>query len=167
MSLVSMSVRRPVSTIAATLGVCLLGSVSLSRLPVSLLPDVSLPVLTIRTKYVGAAATEVSRFVAEPIVKAFAATPGLVELRSVSRNGEAVTTARFSWGTDMQTTVLQVRERLDNARGQLPDRADRPTLLTNDPGERPIAVLAMTGRRDLRELAHTADDVHARRLEQI
>jgi HAE1 family hydrophobic/amphiphilic exporter-1 len=142
-SLSAFAVRRPVATVAAVLAVVLMGSVSLSRLPVSLLPDVSLPVLTIRTVYTGAAAPEVSRFVAEPIEEAIAATPGLVELRSVSRNGEVTTTARFGWGTDMRGTVLTVRERLDAARGQLPDRAERPTLLTSDPGERPIAVLAV------------------------
>lgn len=168
MSLTSVSVRRPVSTVAATIAIVLLGAVSLTRIPVSLLPDVSLPVLTIRTAYPGAAATEVSRFIAEPIEASLAATPGIIELRSVSRNNEAVTTARFAWGTNMETTVLQVRERLDAVRGRgWPQRAERPTLLTSDPGERPIAVLAVTGRRDLRELAHTADDVHARRLEQI
>lgn len=167
MSLTSAAVRRPVSTIAATLGVVLLGAVSLTRLPVSLLPDVGLPVLTIRTTYTGAAATEVSRFIAEPIEGAIGATPGLVELRTVSRNGEAVTTARFAWGTDMEATVLMVRERLDNARGRLPPSASRPTLLTSDPGERPIAVLGLTGLKDLGHLARTADDVHARRLEQI
>lgn len=166
----------------------LLGSVSLSRMPVSLLPDVTLPVLTVRTAYPGAAATEVSRFVGEPIEEAIAATPGLVELRSVSRNGEVTTTARFGWGTDMRTTVLNVRERLDATRGRLPERAERPTLLTSDPGERPIAVLGMRatsneerqardslrgsasgglGVGDLRGLARTADDVFARRLEQI
>jgi HAE1 family hydrophobic/amphiphilic exporter-1 len=166
-SLVSYSTRRPVATIAATLAIVLLGSVSLGKLPVSLLPDVSLPVLTVRTLYTGAAAEEVSRFVAEPIEEAIAATPGLVELRSVSRNGEAMTTARFAWGTDMQATVLNVRERLDNARSRLPERADRPTLLTSDPGERPIAVLALTGKGDLRSLARAAEDVHARRLEQL
>ena len=167
MSLVSYSTRRPVATIAATLAIVLLGSVSLGRLPVSLLPDVSLPVLTVRTLYEGAAAEEVSRFVAEPVEESIAATPGLVELRSVSRNGEAMTTARFAWGTDMQATVLNVRERLDNARGRLPERAERPTLLTSDPGERPIAVLALTGQGDLRSLARAAEDVHARRLEQL
>src|SRR5512145_2273740 len=102
MSLTSLATRRPVSTVSAVLALVLLGGVSLSRLPVSLLPDVTLPVLTIRTLYEGAAATEVSRFIAEPVEEAIAATPGLVELRSVSRNGEALTTARFAWGTDMQ-----------------------------------------------------------------
>jgi HAE1 family hydrophobic/amphiphilic exporter-1 len=167
MSLTSVAVRRPVTTIAATIAICLLGSVSLTRLPVTLLPDVTLPVLTIRTLYPGAAATEVSRFIAEPVEEAIAATPGLVELRSVSRNGEATTTARFAWGTEMQGTVLSVREKLDNARARLPERAERPTLLTSDPGERPIAVLSLTGPGDLRSIARTAEEVHARRLEQI
>lgn len=180
MSLAAYAVRRPVATLSAILAVVLLGSVSLSRLPVSLLPDVSLPVLTIRTVYPGAAAPEVSRFVAEPIEVAIGATPGLTELRSVSRNNEVTTTARFEWGTDMRATVLSVRERLDAARSQLPERADRPTLLTSDPGERPIAVLALKqsssqaakdarapGAGDLRSLARTATEVHARRLEQI
>lgn len=167
MSLPALALRRPVTTVAATLALVLLGAVSLGRLPVSLLPDVTLPVLTIRTNYPGAAAPEVSRFVAEPIEEAIAASPGLVELRSVSRNGQATTTARFAWGTDMAATVLNVRERLDNARARLPERAERPTLLTSDPGERPIAILALTGPGDLRSLARTAQEVHARRFEQL
>lgn len=167
MSLPALAVKKPVSTIAATLAIVLLGSVSLTRLPVSLLPDVTLPVLTIRTLYPGAAATEVSRFIAEPIEEAIAASPGLVELRSISRMGEATTIVRFAWGTNMQTTVLNIRERLDNARGLLPERAERPTLLTSDPGERPIAVLALGTSGDLRQLSRTAEEVYARRLEQI
>src|SRR5688500_8170879 len=166
MSLASSALKRPVTTVAATLAFVLLGAVSLGKLPVSLLPDVSLPVLTIRTGYSGSAASEVSRFIAEPIEQAVAATPGLVDVRSVSRNGESVTTLRFSWGTDMATTVLQVLERLDNSRANLPEPADRPPLLTSDPGERPIAVLGPTGPGALRPIARTAPQAHARRLAQ-
>jgi hydrophobic/amphiphilic exporter-1 (mainly G- bacteria), HAE1 family len=167
MSITRYAVRRPVSTVAVMLAVLLLGAVSLHRLPVTLLPDVDLPVLTIRTRWPAAAAPEVSRFVAEPVEEAVAATPGLLEVRTVSRNGEATTTLRFAWGTEMEKTVLDVRERLDNARSRLPERAERPTLLTSDPGERPIAVLAVTGDGALQTLARTAEDVHARRLEQL
>ena len=167
MSFASTALRRPVSTIAATMGLVLLGAVSLGRMPVSLLPDVALPVLTIRTMYPGAAPEEVSRFVSEPIENAVGNTPGLLEVRSVARSGEATTTLRFNWGTDMSKTVLTVRENLDNARSALPEGADRPTLLTSDPGERPIAVLGLTGPGDLRAIARTAEDVHKRRLEQL
>jgi HAE1 family hydrophobic/amphiphilic exporter-1 len=167
MTWIEAAIRRPVTTISTVLAVVLLGGVSLSKLPVSLLPDITLPVLTVRTHWSGAAAEEMSRFVAEPVEEAVAATPGLVELRSVSRNGAVTTTLRFAWGTDMQTTVLNVRERLDNARSRLPESADRPTLLTSDPGERPVAVLAMTGQSDLSSIAHSAREVYARRLEQL
>ncbi len=167
MSIAAAALRRPVTTIAATTALVLLGAVSLGRLPVSLLPDVTLPVLTIRTSYPGAAAPEASRFVAEPIEEAVAATPGLVDVRSVSRSGEVTTTLRFAWGTDIPRTVLDIRERLDNVRARLPDRADRPVLLTSDPGERPIAVLGLTAAGDLRSIARQAKDVHARRLEQL
>ncbi|MES2124238.1 MAG: efflux RND transporter permease subunit [Gemmatimonadota bacterium] len=167
MSLSTTALRRPVATISATIALILLGAVSLGRMPVSLLPDVALPVLTVRTVYDGAAPEEVSRFIAEPIEKAVGNTPGLVEMRSVSRNGEGTTILRFGWGTDMAKTVLAVREKLDNARNALPTAAARPTLLTSDPGERPIAVLALTGPGDLRAVARAALDVHARRLEQI
>jgi HAE1 family hydrophobic/amphiphilic exporter-1 len=167
MSLVGSALRRPVSTLAATMALVLLGAVSLGRMPVSLLPDVALPVLTIRTIYPGAAPEEVSRFISEPIENQVGNTPGLLEMRSVARSGEATTTLRFNWGTDMSRTVLAVRERLDNARNQLPAAAERPTLLTADPGERPIAVIGLTGPGDLRAIARTAMDVHKRRLEQL
>ncbi len=167
MSLSSAALKRPITTVSAVFALVLLGVVSLRQMPVSLLPDIALPVLTIRTPYQGAAAEEVSRFVAEPIEQAVVATPGLVDMRSVSRNGEETTTLQFAWGTDMAKTVLAVREHLDNAAENLGPDIGRPTLLTSDPGERPIAILALTGPGDLRAIAATARNVHARRLEQI
>jgi HAE1 family hydrophobic/amphiphilic exporter-1 len=167
MTWIESAIRRPVTTVASVLAIVLLGSVSLSKLPVSLLPDVTLPVLTVRTNWPGAASEEVSRFIAERVEQAVAATPGLTDLRSVSRNGAVTTTMRFAWGTDMPTTVLNVREKLDQVRSGLPSNADRPTLLTSDPGERPIAVLALTGKGDISSIARTASEVHARRLEQL
>src|SRR5690606_36676248 len=80
---------------------------------------------------------------------------------------EGTTTLRVNWGTDMSKTVLAVGGNLDYARSRLPETAERPTLLTSDPGERPIAVLALTGPGDLRAIARSAQDVHKRRLEQL
>lgn len=167
MSLTALAVRRPVTTLAATLALVLLGAVSLGRLPVALLPDFTLPVLTIRTAYADAAAQEVERAVSEPLETAVAATPGLVELRSTSKDGEATLVARFAWGTDMATTVLAVRERLDAARAALPEAASRPTLLTAEPGQRPIVTLALSGPSDLRVVKQLARDLFKRRLEQL
>lgn len=81
MSLAALALHCPVTTVAATLALVLLGSVCLGRLPVSLLPDVGLPVFSVRASYSGAAVAEVSSLVAERTEEALAATPGLVELR--------------------------------------------------------------------------------------
>jgi HAE1 family hydrophobic/amphiphilic exporter-1 len=167
MTWIESAIKRPVTTVASVLAVVLLGSVSLAKLPVSLLPDVTLPVLTVRTNWSGAAAEEVSRFIAERVEEAVMATPGLLEARSVSRNGSVTTSLKFAWGTEMSKTILDVREKLDRVRGSLPSTADRPTLLTSDPGERPIAVLALTGKGDISSVARTAKEVHARRMEQL
>ena len=114
MSISSAALRRPVTTLSATLALVLLGVVSLSQMPVSLLPDVALPVLTVRTVYEGTAAEEVSRFISEPIEKAVGATPGLVEMRSVSRNGEGNTTL------ERRLTVVKVAKPKQDMRFDVP-----------------------------------------------
>src|ERR671918_1406672 len=109
MRLTGLALRRPITTLAATAALVLLGAVSLGRLPVALLPDFTLPVLTIRTAYPEASAQEVERAVVEPLETAVAATPGLVELRSTSRDGEATLVARFAWGTDRRRPGDRIR----------------------------------------------------------
>jgi hydrophobic/amphiphilic exporter-1 (mainly G- bacteria), HAE1 family len=171
MSLTALIISRRTSVIAATLACVLIGSVTLARLPVSLLPDVSVPLLTIRTSYPGAGAVQASRLVAQPIEESVASTPRLLDLRSSSRADEIITTMTFEWGTDMRATVLNVRERLDNARDALPAGAARPTLLVSEPSARPIAVLAMAPASseafDLGTFSDKIRGLHARRLAQL
>ena len=173
MSLPAAAVARPVATVAAVAAALLLGAVTLPQLPVALLPDLPVPVLTIRTRAPEMAASDVARSVAVPIERAIAGLPGLESLRTVSRTGEATTTVVVRWGSDMRRTVWMARERLDAARAHLPAGVERPTLLTSDPGARPIAVLALTApsqepvRMAIDHLARMAQTVHAPRLEQL
>src|SRR5690606_3397967 len=73
----------------------------------------------------------------------------------------------FAWGTDMDFAVLNVRERLDNGRGQLPELASRPAVLRTDPTSEPIMAVSVAGESDLWELKELAETVIKRRLEQI
>ena len=136
MSLITLSTRRPVAISMVTIAVMLFGFVSLSRLPVNLLPDLSYPTLTVRTELTGAAPTEVETLLTKPLEETLGVTKGIRQVRSVSRPGQSDVTLQFNWGTRMDFAVLDVRERLDQL--ELPKEASRPVVLRFDPSEDPV-----------------------------
>src|SRR3712207_5872251 len=167
MSLPRIAIARPVAVAMFFLGVVFLGALSFVRLPIDLLPDVAYPRLVVYTADPDAAPAEVERFVTEPVEQAVSTVPGVQKVESVTREGQSLVTARFAWGTDMDFAALNTREKLDNLRDQLPERADRPVVLRTDPRSEPILALSVAGTRDLPELKELAEAVFKRRLEQI
>ncbi len=167
MSLPRVAIARPVAVAMFFLGIVFLGGLSFARLPIDLLPDVAYPRLVVYTTDAGAAPAEVERFVTEPVEQAVSTVPGVQGVESVTREGASLVTARFAWGTDMEFAALNVREKLDNIRDQLPELAARPVVLRTDPRSEPVMALAVAGGRDLPGLKELAELVFKRRLEQI
>jgi len=124
-----------------TLAVMLFGLVSLSRLDLSLLPDLSYPTLTIRTDFAGAAPAEIEALITRPIEEVVGVVRGVRLVRSISRAGQSDVTLEFLWGTDMDYAALDVRERLETL--MLPLQADRPLLLRFDPASEPVLRFAL------------------------
>lgn len=141
MKLVDLSVRRRVTIAMFTVGILLFGAVSLSRLNISLLPELSYPTLTIRTEYTGAAPAEIENLITKPIEEALGAVKNVNQIRSISRSGTSDVTLEFEWGTDMDYAGLDVREKLDIIR--LPLEATRPVLLRFDPTLEPVIRYAL------------------------
>jgi HAE1 family hydrophobic/amphiphilic exporter-1 len=167
MSLPRIAIARPVAVAMFFLGVVFLGLLSFARLPIDLLPDVAYPRLVVYTTDQGAAPAEVERFITEPVEQAVSTVPGVQGVESVTREGASLVTARFAWGTDMEFAALNVREKLDNIRDQLPDLAARPVVLRTDPRSEPVMALSVAGGRDLPGLKELSELVFKRRLEQI
>jgi HAE1 family hydrophobic/amphiphilic exporter-1 len=164
MRLVDLALRRRVTIAMATVAITLFGVVSLSRLKVNLLPDLSYPTLTIRTELPGAAPLEVENLIARPVEEAAGTIRNVRSVRSVSRSGQADVVLEFAWGTDMDFAGIEVRERLDLL--QLPVDARRPLLLRFDPSTEPVLRLAFvdlaaagaTHEERLKTLRRFADD---------
>jgi HAE1 family hydrophobic/amphiphilic exporter-1 len=167
MRLIQSSIKRPVTTAMFFLAVILLGFVSLRELSVDLLPDISYPRLSVVTRYPGVAPEEIETLVTAPLEAAVSRVPGLRRVESVSKEGVSTMSLEFSWGTDMDFTLLHTREKLDSVRDALPDDAEDPTIITLDPQSKPIMVLALTGDRTLLELKEFAEELVKPRLEQI
>ena len=108
MRIVDLALRRRVTIAMATVAVTLFGAVSLSRLKVNLLPDLSYPTLTIRTELPGAAPLEVENLIARPIEEAAGTIRNVRSVRSVSRSGQADVVLEFAWGTDMDFAGIEV-----------------------------------------------------------
>jgi len=123
-----------------TVAVVLFGFVSLSRLRLNLLPELSYPTLTVRTELPGAAPLELETLIARPIEEAVGIIRNVREVRSVARAGQADVILEFAWGTDMDLAGIDVREKIDLL--QLPIEASRPILLRFDPSAEPVMRLA-------------------------
>ena len=162
MKLVDLSVRRRVTIAMFTVGILLFGAVSLSRLNISLLPELSYPTLTIRTEYTGAAPAEIENLITKPIEEALGAVRNVNQIRSISRSGTSDVTLEFDWGTDMDYAGLDVREKLDAIR--LPLEATRPVLLRFDPTLEPVIRYALfldSDSREAAEFASLSSDEHS------
>jgi HAE1 family hydrophobic/amphiphilic exporter-1 len=165
MQLIEFAIRRRVTIIMCTVAIALFGFVSLARLNLNLLPDLSYPTLTIRTELPGAAPLELETLVTRPVEEAVSIIRNVRQVRSVSRSGQSDVTLEFVWGTDMDLAGIDVREKLDVL--QLPLEAKRPLLLRFDPSSEPVMRLAFLDKAEgarvetvdrLKSLRRFADD---------
>lgn len=127
-----------------TIGIILFGIVSLSRLNVNLLPELSYPSLTVRAEYPGAAPAEIENLITKPVEEALGVIKNVQQVRSVSRTGQSDVMIEFGWGANMDYAILDVREKLDAL--QLPLEATRPVILRFDPSLEPIMRFALHTR---------------------
>ncbi len=142
MILTELSIRRRVTVSMFMVAVLLFGSVSLSRLKVNLLPELTFPSLTVRTDFRGAAPAEVEHLISKPIEEALGIVKNVRLVRSTSRTGQSDVILEFAWGTDMDKATLEVREQLDLV--NLPREVQRPIMLRFDPSLDPVIRLGLT-----------------------
>jgi HAE1 family hydrophobic/amphiphilic exporter-1 len=141
MNLINVAVKRPVTVWMFTLAVLLFGLVSLSRLSINLLPELSYPTLTIRTDYIGAAPGEVEQLVTKPIEEVVGVVKGVRKVVSASKAEQSDVVLEFEWGTEMDLASLEVREKLDVL--FLPLDVKRPLLLRFNPSLDPVMRLGL------------------------
>ncbi len=160
-----LALSRPVSTLMATVALLLFGWLALSRLPVDLLPELTYPTATIRTRLPEAAPAEVEALLSKPIEEVVGVVSHVVRISSISRAGQSDVVLEFGWGTNVDLAVLDIRDRLDRLR--LPLDAEPPILLRYDPSLDPIIRLSLSGKTDLLTLRTLAEDVVGRRFEVL
>lgn len=163
---------RPVAVSMVFLAAVVFGLLSYQGLPVTLMPELSYPTLTVRTEYPGAAPEEVENDVSRRIEEQLGVVGGLRRMSSISRAGVSDVVLEFAWDTPMSDAVQETLEKLDLV--LLPDSAERPLILRFDPGLDPVLELSLSGEDErfegeegLRRLRRLAELQVKRALEPI
>ena len=167
MKLSDLSVNRPITTLVIYIGIIVLGIFSLSKLAIDLIPDISFPMIVIFSDYSGASPQEVEENLTKVIENAAALSSNVKKITSTSREGHAMVSVEYEWGTDMSAATADLREKLDLIRDYLPDDASQPVIFKFDPSLIPIMILIVEGQRDLKSLRYIADHNIKSNLEQI
>jgi len=161
------SVHRPVFTIMLVLIVIILGCVSLLRLPIDLMPDITYPTISIGCSYENASPEEIEELVSRPIEEAMSAVPGVEEVTSISSEGSSSVRVMFAWGTDLDAAANDIRDRLDRVIPRLPDDADRPRLRKFDLASFPVLILGASSGLDPIQMRRIIDDQVKNRIERV
>jgi HAE1 family hydrophobic/amphiphilic exporter-1 len=167
MSIPRLAIQRPVTMFMLSAVVTLLGLISLTRLPVDLMPEFQQPTLNIRTSYAGVGPLEMEELITRPIEQAVGAVPGLTRIESSSSEGNSQVQLNFEWGSNLAESADEVRTRMDRVRGRLPEDADPPTIQKFDPSQLPVAQIGIEGDYDPVTLREIAQNEIAPRFERI
>lgn len=168
MVLSDISIRRPVLAIVMNLVVLLVGIICYQRLAVRLIPNVDVPVVTVATNYPGANAQVIESQITKPIEDALSGIEGIDFIQSVSRAESSQVTVSFRLDRDPDAAASDVRDRVAQARGLLPDEADEPIVQKQEADAQPIIYLAFSSdRHSLIEIADIANRIVKDRVQTI
>ncbi|HEX7606732.1 MAG TPA: multidrug efflux RND transporter permease subunit [Usitatibacter sp.] len=141
-------VRRPVATTLLTIGVALAGIVSFTLLPVSPLPQVDFPTVSVSASLPGASPEVMAATVATPLERALGRIAGITEMTSSSSLGNARVTLQFELSRDINGASREVQAAIQAARTDLPSSLpSNPTYRKFNPADAPVMILALTSNR--------------------
>ena len=168
MSLINLSVKRPVGTLMVYIGVMLLGIISLTKLSINLLPDLSFPKITVVTRYPGSGPEEIERAITSQLEGPLSAISGIKKINSISQEGVSIITLEFHWGTDMDFALLHTKEKTEEVRSRLPEDHEPPIIMEMDPSASPFMIAILSSNTvSLKDQKETAEFIIKPRLEQL
>lgn len=172
--MVEFLIKRPIGVLAALIAMLIMGVVAAYQMPVSLLPELDVPEITIHLKQNDIDARRLENSVVAPIRNQLAQLNNLHTIESTTRDGTATMNLRFKHGTRIQYAFLETNEKVDALTGLLPDGMDRPIILKSSPSDIPVFYLRISPDKQITEkkegfleLSEFVNQIVKRRLEQL
>ncbi len=167
MFLVDTSIKRPVLMTMVIFAFVVIGLFSLMQLGIDFFPEIDIPYVTIVTVYPGAGPEEVETLITKPIEDAVSSIAGLKTVTSVAQEGMSLTFLEFELERDVDLAAIDVKDKVDAIRADLPEDALDPQISKFDINALPIMDLAVSSPRPLDKLYVLTDEQIKRRLNRI
>ena len=162
------SIRNPVVPIIVFVGLLLLGVVSFMQMKIQDMPDIEFPAVIVIIGQPGAAPTEIETQITQRIEAAARTISGVDSMSSTATEGNSQTVVMFQIGTDVEAAVSEVKNAVDQARGELPDGILEPRVFKMRGGSNEIAAWAVSAEdMTVEQLSWFVDDTVAKRLLSI
>ena len=155
----------------------IVGLVTYFTLPVSLLPDIAIPQITVQVSGENSSARELENTVVAPVRRQLLQVSGLREIKSETRDGAGIIRLEFDFGVNTDLAFIEVNEKIDAAMNSLPKDAERPKAIKASATDIPVLYLNMTLKNDrpyedtdeqrFLNLCELAENVVKRRIEQL
>src|SRR5499427_4835091 len=162
-------IRRPVATSLITIAIALSGIVAFRFLPVSPLPQVDFPTISVMSGLPGASPETMASAVATPLERQFGRIAGVTQMTSSSSLGQTNITLQFDLTRDINAAARDVQASINAARSQLPaDLPGQPNYRKVNPAESPTLILSLTSTNiKSSEIYDAADSIVAQKLAQV
>ena len=161
-------IRRPVATTLLLAGVALSGAVAFSLLPVSPLPQVDFPTISVSASLPGASPETMAASVATPLERQFGRISAVTEMTSQSTLGSTAIILQFDLTRNIDSAARDVQAAINAARGYLPPMPNNPSYRKVNPADSPIMILTLTsavvGKGQMYDAAST---ILAQKLSQV
>lgn len=168
---------RPIAVLMAFTACCIIGLATYSTLPVSLLPDIAIPEITVQVSADKTSARELENTVIRPLRQQLIQVSTLKDITSETRDGAGIIRLSFDYGTNTDLAFIEVNEKIDGAMNYLPKNTERPKVVKASATDIPVFYLNLTLKSDsayestnmkaFMEMCGFAESVIKRRIEQL
>ena len=175
--MVKFLLQRPIAVLMAFTACFIVGLVTYSSPPVSLLPDIAIPQITIQVSGENSSARELENTVVTPVRRQLLQVAGLREIKSETRDGAGIIRMEFEFGVNTDLAFIEVNEKIDAAMNSLPKEVARPKAIKASSPDIPVFYLNMTLKNDrpyegtneqqFLDMCELAENVVKRRIEQL
>lgn len=166
-------IRRPIAVIMAFLAFCVIGIVTYNALPVSLLPDIAIPQITVQAADASLSAREIENTIIAPVRKQLLQVGGLDEIKSEVRDGVGTIIMKLKFGTNTDLAYIEVNEKIDAAMNYMPHGTTRPKAIKASATDIPVFYLNVALKDDngdqqqFLEMCSAVENIIRRRIEQL